>query len=425
MQNVVQLVTNTPAALSQSTTNALEALTGRFVRVPNTTASYPKFRDLLTGLDQADADILCNFYYGAAKGTVDKLDKQTLLSKLHWCYGEDFKPNGSAILEGGLANMWQPPKLKPTGTNDKEEVALFLEFLERWFPDRQQRKYFLWWIAHSVRRPEQRITATLLLRSEHGVGKGFFAETLMANLLGRSSVVLCSLKDVVGDFNDVIEGKTFILIDEVYRSKKTTVDALKAIQGNATFTLRRKHKPVVSIENYINFAITSNDHIPLMLESEDRRFWVPDYITHKEDKHETEQFINNALKPWLVSGGFQKVRNFLETINLDWYTPTAPAPMTESKQALMGYSTADQIDGILESYLESLQVVTLSWLKHALEPKLDRELTDMQVSGSLLKQGCVMKRAKTQRYYITPKGIAAGLSSTSKPKDLDALLPQR
>lgn len=131
------------------------------------------------------------------------------------------------------------------------------------------------------------------------MGKGFLVETLLSALVGKSSVAVCGRKDVVGDFNDVVSGKTLLLMNEVYKSKKSTTDALKSFQGNATIPLHRKHKPTITIDNYLNFIITSNDHLPLMLEKGDRRFWIPEFIKHKESVGETGEFINNTLKPWL------------------------------------------------------------------------------------------------------------------------------
>lgn len=408
MSNVVQL--------KQSDKSAIKAVKSRFIRIPSNT-TYPRFKDLVTEIEQADPGILVHCY--RSNGGTEH-NAAYLLECLDWCYGESFLPNGPALLTGGLANLWKAPTLQPTGAEVAHtEIRPFLEFLERWFPDEAERSYFMWWMAHTIRRPEQRIIATPVLRSDHGTGKGFFAETLMATLLGKQSAAVCALKDVVGDFNDVIEGKTFLLIDEVYKSKKSTTDHLKSIQGNMTVALRRKHKPVVTIDNFINFVVTSNDHIPLVLEKGDRRFWVPAFIKHKDSTAETENFINKVLKPWLEGDGLQLVRDWLEGIDLSLHSPTSAPPMTEAKQELMGFTVADKLDDLLAEYLEASQVVTVQSIKRSLEQDVDDTLSDMQVASALMAAGCLMKRANTTRYYITKLGVEQGLGLHSKPRELE------
>ena len=400
--------------------SAINAVKARFVRVPSNN-SYPRFRDLVTGIDQADAGIISHFYKqqgGAEHNT------EYLLACLPWAYGEGFQPNAGSILAGGLINLWQPPTIKPSGAKiTKEQVAPFIEFLERWFPIDLERHYFCWWLSHAVRKPEERMIATPVLRSEHGVGKGFLVETLLAGLLGKSSVAVCGLKDVTGDFNDIVESKTCLLIDEVYKSKKSTTDALKSFQGNSTIPLHRKHKPTITIENYLNFIITSNDHLPLVLEKGDRRFWIPGFIRHREDVAETASFLNESLKPWLLNGGFQLVRDYLEQVDLAKHRPTDAPPMTVSKQELMGFSTTDKLEDVLSAVAESNKVLTVKWVKANYADEFEHSLSDVSVANALLNMNCKQRKTKFQRFYITPFGFESGITLASTAKELEAAMP--
>ncbi|RJG10720.1 hypothetical protein D3879_16060, partial [Pseudomonas cavernicola] len=352
----------TPAPTNNN--KAIAAVKSRFVRLPSAN-TYPRFRDIITGIEQADAAILCHYYRKHSNSADNTPEAQYLVNCLEWVYGEGFQPNAGNVINGGLLNLWKPSSIQPSGQLVKpEQVQPFLEFLRRWFPNDLERQYMGWWLSHTVRKPEVRIIATPVLRSEHGIGKGFLVETLLSTLLGKSSVAVCGLKDVVGDFNDVVEGKTLLLIDEVYKSKKSTTDALKSFQGNATIPLHRKHKPTITIDNYLNFIITSNDHLPLILEKGDRRFWIPGFITHKESVTETAEFINTVLKPWLQNeNGFQLVRDYLEQVDLSKFRPTDAPPMTTSKQELMGFSTTDKLEEVLADVVEANKVLTVKWVK--------------------------------------------------------------
>lgn len=407
---------NTASIAAPSTQQlALMATRERFIRIPSPNG-YPRFRDLVTEIDQGDTAILMHFFQSRGGSNQDTAH---LLEHLDFSYGDGFKPNAGTMLPGNLTNLWKAPEVKPTGaTVTQEQVEPFFEFLSRWFPSEDERQYFIWWIAHCVRKPEKRIIATPLLRSDHGVGKGFLVETLMTNLLGKQSVAVCALKDIVGDFNDVVEGKTLLLIDEVYKDNNTTTNKLKSIQGNSTITLRRKHKPVMVIDNYLNVIIASNSHAPLTLEKEDRRFWVPEYIHHKVSPQETGTFINETLKPWWVMGGCQLVRDYLESVGLNEYEPTSPPPTTESKKTLMGISGGDSLEDLLTSIAGDNKVLTVKAVKAAL--KLSH--SDAAIAGVLKQHGCVMRRTSNQRYYITPFGLSSGLTTQSSAKELEGCL---
>lgn len=400
---------------------AIKAIKRRFVRIPSANG-YPRFRDMVSTIEQSDPAILVDYY--RKQGGDGSRDTIYLLESLSWMYGESFLPNGPPVLDGDLLNLWQPSAIQPSGDRVLEnQVAPFIQFLVRLFPNDFERRYFTWWLAHVVKRPEMRITATPVLRSEHGVGKGFLAETVLARLLGKSSVAVCALKDVVGHFNDVIEGKTLLLIDEVYKSKKTTTDALKSFLGNSTVLLHRKHKPAIAIDNYINFIITSNDRVPLAVEKGDRRFWVPAFIGHQISMSETGGFINNTLKPWLVdAGGFQLVRDYLEQVDMAAYRSTDPSPNTTSKQELIGKSEINTFKDRISELVAEHKVLTVALVKAALIESNGISLTDVALGKALSAAGCQQRRSNQVRYYITEAGFRCGLTPGSPPAELEKYL---
>ena len=393
---------------------ALQALRERFVRVPSRTA-LASYRDLVTGIVQSDPFILLTHYWKQG-GTELKLGENLPLNVV---MGEGFRPLGPKILDGDLLNLWRAPELEPSGRKVKQDqVGPFLEFLTRWLPDDEERVYFTCWMAWTVRYPHRRLIVTLLLRSDHGTGKGFFVECLMSGLLGKHSVANTGLKSVVGDFNEVLEGKTLVVIDELYKNGEATANALKSIQGNSTFTLNRKHQPIVSIDNYINFIITSNDLVPLDLEAEDRRFWVPQFIKHRVDINETGHFLNAQLRPWLEADGFQLVRDYLEQIDLTSFYPTSPAPMTSSKKEMIGFTPREELAEFVAEYIGEARVIKASDIASAYKVETAKEATASAITKELSKLGCKQKRTNLARWWITATGLSAGLSETSAPAEL-------
>ncbi|MDH0892895.1 MULTISPECIES: primase-helicase family protein [unclassified Pseudomonas] len=405
-------------------TSAIHAVQDRFVIVP-TTDARPKFRDLRNPhvAPQGNPMMLLQTYRQAG-GTGD-MTGEALMQKIPVVFAETFAPGDYQRITGEadnpLLNLWTGPEIQPSGYKPKaEDVAPLLEFLKRLFPIDEERLYFRDWLAWTVRYPARRINATVLLRSEHGVGKGFLAETVLPGLLGKSSVGTVALGDVVGTFNDALVGKTCILIDEVYKNADATVNALKAIQGNQTITLRRKHIPDTCVNNHLNFIMSSNDYYPLPLEREDRRFWVPAFIKHKESKEETMRFINQQLKPWLLEqGGMQLTRDLLETVDLSEFQPWGDPPMTDSKREMIGFSPKEDLAEFVADYVASHSVVKPRDIELEFQTATGEVVGNRTVPAELLKQGCLRKRdGRHGVLYITPTGLQSGLSADSATAEL-------
>lgn len=403
---------------------AIREVVSRFVIVP-TTDTRPKFRDTynMQVAPQGNPMMLLQAYRDSG-GNDDQMSGELLLNQLPVVFAETFRPGTyqRVITENGnrLLNLWTAPDVLPSGAVvSTRDAAPFIDFLKRLFPIDAERLYFRDWLAHAVRYPDRRINATVLLRSEHGVGKGFMAETLLPGLLGKASVGTVALGNVVGTFNDALVGKTLIMIDEVYKNPETTVNTLKSIQGNQTIVLRRKYTPDTSVDNYLNFIMTSNEVMPLPLEREDRRFWIPAYIYHKVSKSETMEFINKRLKPWLVSdGGMQIVRDLLETIDLSDFQPWGDPPMTDSKKEMVGISSSDELGQFVADYIASQQVVKAMDIETLYRAQTGKSLGNRAVPTELSRLGCRQKRTSSLRAWITPSGQAAGLSGSSTPTDL-------
>jgi len=165
--------------------------------------------------------------------------------------------------------------------------------------------------------------------------------------------------------------------------------------------------------------------LPLVLEKGDRRFWIPAFIRHKESVQETASFLNDTFKPWLLDGGFQLVRDYLEQIDLSKHRPTDAPPMTVSKQELMGFSTTDKLEEVLSGVVEANAVLTVKWVKQQYADEFEHGLSDTAIVNALLEMGCKQRRTKAQRYYITPFGFESNLSLNSTSKELEDAMPSR
>lgn len=419
--NVVQLPTTEKIA----TEKAIEAVTNRFIRVPSD-STYPRFKDIVTNVAQRDSGILADFYYKSARGNVEKLNGEDLLYKLKWAYGETFQPGGAVFLDGDMLNLWKPHPISYAAPATAEDVALFIEYMERMFPVEDERRYMSWWIAHAIRKPEQKIIATPVLRSEQGTGKTFLVATLMNGIMGDAAARIL-LGDLVGQFQDSIVGKTVLLIDEMFVDKRRTTDVLKVFQDDKPIPINRKHQPQINVDNYLNLICASNLRDPIYFEPHDRRFYFPTYIKHRVSQRETEDFILR-FATWLKDeGGFQKVRNYLESVDLSAYRPHSPAIWTDAKREFLGYSLDEQLTEQLTRLISGVCVVNTRILKSCLdlEESVKFKVSDRKIAGVLADLGCKQTKGHAGNVHVTPLGQERGFMSVSQRSLDDQLAEDR
>lgn len=404
----------------------LKYIQSRFVSLPNQKSRAALILDTTNFVEDMNLGFLYKTYKqngGSYDAKTKRATEDYLVSCLTYCAEKVFIPNAPRIIDGKL-NLWTPhPVLFSKTEVSADGVPLYIEYMERMFPVVEERRYMHWWIAHTVRRPERKIVATPVLRSSQGAGKTFLVETVLAALMGKNAAV-GDLASITGQFQDFVLGKTVIALDEVYCDKKRTVDALKVFQSNDRVLINQKHKAAYSIDNYVNFIINSNDYDPVVFESHDRRFFIPQFIEHREDSAETQKFIEKFAYWIEKENGAQMIRDFLETLNLDTYNPKAPALMTISKQARIGYNFEDRLLEAVESIIANAKVVKTVDVQRAINAAENefRDIGPRKIAATLEQLGCQPKRTTNCVYQITPLGLKIGLSTKSSPKDLEASL---
>lgn len=411
---------------------AFDYVSTRWVRVPNQKSSGTVLFDTFTRREQMDLGYLLQCFLdrgGFAAGATDRVKAQNLANRLTYCSERVSEPNQPRIITkgGGVSalNLWKPHPVDFSGNSvTKEQVPLFVEYMERMFPIDAERQYMYWWLAHAVRNPETKIVATPVLRSSQGTGKSFLTETILRSLMGENAAI-GDLGMVTGQFQDFVLGKTVICLDEVYCDKKRSVDALKVFQSNHNIVINQKHQSAITVSNHINFIITSNEYEPVVFESSDRRFFIPQWIEHKVDSAETQTFIQK-LADWISNSGAQLIRDFLEAWDLSAHHPKAPALMTHSKSQSVGLNYEDRLQTAVEDIIKELHVTKTEYVWEQVKT-LHSDLKDVgikKVWAVMAQAGCERMKLDIGMVAITPNGLANGVTTSSKPKDVKKHLPK-
>ena len=100
------------------------------------------------------------------------------------------------------------------------------------------------------------------------------------------------------------------------------------------------------------------------------------------------------------------------------YSPYAPAIMTESKQARLGWSLEDKIAEQVGQMIERACVVNVSSIKACLSIDSQQPVSDRKVAAVLEQLGCISKRTDEGVLHITPDGVQRGFNKDTAPKSL-------
>lgn len=173
-----------------------------------------------------------------------------------------------------------------------------------------------------------------------GVGKGIMEEEIIKPIIGSDFFTEVKAKNIIGDFNDAIDGKLFAIFNECKISKKEDKivfnNNMKNYITDSMLVFNKKYRDAEMKYNFCNFMIFTNEDVPYYIESNCRRnvvvktpFARLDAAVRQVLKMDIETFIHNIKKSRDVFyWDLLRFEYDLKFIKLK-------APMTEAKRAII------------------------------------------------------------------------------------------
>jgi hypothetical protein len=239
------------------------------------------------------------------------------------------------VIEGGWIerigascfNLYLPPTL-PHG--DPTKAGPWLDHVRRVYPD--DADPILFWLAHRVQRPQEKINHALILSGAPGIGKDTLLEPVK-RAIGPWNFREASPKQVLGRFNGFLKG-VILRISEIKDLGETDryafYEHMKAYTAAPPDVLRCDEKNIRehAIINVCGVVYTTNYKAEgFYLPAEDRRHYVAWSRLTKGDF--TEQYWA-ALWSFFDSGGDRHVAAYLAQRDLSAFNPKAPPPKTDA-----------------------------------------------------------------------------------------------
>ena len=251
------------------------------------------------------------------------------------------------------------------------DATPFKEFVAYLVPDEEERTHLLKMFAQLVQKPGEKLGHALILGSrEHGIGKSMLMEILF-ELLGEQNCRKASSEELESQFNSYIEGTQLVLVEEINLGAggRKVYNKLKDQITSDVTPMRRLYQDARPVRNVASFIFLTNLDRPLLIDKEDRRYFV---VTCAAEPREDDYYT--AFNEWRRAN-IGIILHFLERVVLIGFNRRARPPMTQAKAMLIKGSETPIVQELREMLEERyppfrVDVVTYQQIAEAIKRRL-------------------------------------------------------
>jgi len=198
--------------------------------------------------------------------------------------------------------------------------------------------YLVKWLAYILQYPNKKMGVAIVCKSQQGAGKNLFFENFFGDMIiGRKhSICVADPSQVVGKFNGSVENKVFTVVNEIKAESDMIKmsNLLKSLITDGTQKIEKKGQDALTVNNYNNYVLLTNNHHVVNVEPDDRRYFC---LSASSKFKGNQKYFNNLVENMLTPEFGNEFFQFLMQINLtDW--DFRMIPMTKYKSELMKYS---------------------------------------------------------------------------------------
>lgn len=239
----------------------------------------------------------------------------------------------------GHINMFDGLPIKPIEDKTRAELLAMCQgihdlLFELCEADQVIFDFVIRWLALPLQHQGTKMDSALLFHGPvQGAGKSLFFDKIMRKIYGRFSAKL-GQGQLDANYDDWKSQNLYTVFEEIL-SPADRYGAMGKVKDLVTADTTRIEKKFVSgweESSHINFVFNSNEHQPLPLEKQDRRFLVA-WPRRKLPEEIRVRAGEELQKPECIAAWF----SYLLSVDTTGFTSQTNPPMTEAKARIIRY----------------------------------------------------------------------------------------
>lgn len=306
-----------------------------------------------------------------------------------------------AVRDGkAYINTWEPPAWwDGVATVDRGAADTFQQFLEHLIPDRNEREWFVMWLAAKVQKPWLPNCGVIMVAERQGTGRGTLFDMLQG-VFGARHVNNVAAVQLIGggsqaQYTDWMENSLIVTCDEVLAGddaggamawkRREVYERLKALidPRPRPMNIVRKGLPNSKTEVFASFLLATNNVNALPLSADDRRIAV---VTNTSVPLAEVEGPLRALEPWRHETlGFSErfsagVYDWLSGLEVSWAEVREAPKWMQGREEMLAANETD-LDEVLENVLRRIDGDFV--LGHHLRERLGRSIEANGLDGEI------------------------------------------
>ncbi|HAU7985792.1 TPA: hypothetical protein IG063_004763 [Escherichia coli] len=302
--------------------------------------------------------------------------------------------------------------------NDIDLIQPWLDVMAGLFPNPNERKRVIQFIAHALQKPMEKPSFALLITGAQGNGKSSMLINVFDIVFGETySTTFNNVSQLSTSIGAQRWGNRLLcFVDDFADQTEKTSEKLKPVITSRTVVAKKLYCDEKEIHVITRFIFISNEHQPIpFYDGHDRRYYAPAYSPSQDVSRTVDMFLEQLRNDPQTRDALYR---YLMTYNISDFNPHVPEE-TDNHKNMVGSSNSTVIEQF-EMIMSMVRpdFITRNWYEHMLLDYFNTALTPSQLDKQW-KQVVAYLRSKTDwssvRLWIGLDGKRVALSGWAVP----------
>lgn len=330
------------------------------------------------------------------------------------------------------ANLYMKTKLPNTNPDWQSALApkLIEQHLRKMFANESEVNYFIKWMGWIVQNPGVKVRWLPLIIGAQGDAKSQLG-IVMGLAMGSSNVKVVSQQELHENFTGWKYGHCLAVLEElkaVGKSRHDVSEKLKEPVTNNVISVLRKGRDGINAPNTQNYLALTNHRDAVIIEQDDRRWFVMETVFSQERKSPLEAFSEKYWDDYFeaMKNENGSIRGWLLSIDTAGFDPNRAPPSSLAKDYMKTRSrSSDSTDlqeliDLAQGYGYTSNVVATDCIADDCYRSFGNRLQTSRTSTALSEIGFIKYeklikwKGKPRRVYVKPNFLRGCIGEDSK-----------